>query len=647
MSNDYNILSPMKGKRKTFKFGVLDIEAHDWIEFIVGGIYDARGFETFGYDDGGFIEMLNYLWAEDNETDVYFCHFGGKYDMLFVFDTLIKSEGRFDFEKIIKQGSRILTMSVTMRGTDRKIKFWDSSALLPFKLETLTNSFKVEALKGSTDYRFIKQIYHDIDYSKELIAANKEDEKNNLVILHTRIYKRWELLQYLKNDCVGLFQVLDKFYSWAPIHKAGQGSTLAGQAMRIYRTYIKDIIYGLEDWIDEFIRPAYQGGRVEIFKPVHYNSKQTISCYDVNSLYPHVMRHYEYPLSFRCETTTYRPDEMGFYEVTINVPEMHVPPLGVNHDGKFIFPTGILKGRWTVHELNCAIKVGCKILEVHRGLIFNSGGKIFEKFIDDFYEIRKNSAGDSVDNLLAKLIMNSSYGKWGISNDKEDIGWEDGTDGETPFATVRVEGKDYRLCTRPVELRGFSNVAVAAYVTSYARVWMYEHYWQPLGKKLFYCDTDSLYTTEKMKSSNELGEVKLEGPTEGEEYACFILPKTYITPFKLKMKGVSETAVFTDEYIKNKKKYKNMALPKECIKFNFLDFYHALQGEKERLKASVRGTGIYSFSEALRRKKKVLCKKDDMIKLIKCEYDKRTVIKKGKPENWTTKALHIDMVKKT
>ena len=57
-----------------------------------------------------------------------------------------------------------------------------------------------------------------------------------------------------------------------------------------------------------------------------------------------------------------------------------------------------------------ALGVGVKILKIYDGIIFESAGKIFSEYINTLYKIRLEKGGDSVDGMIAKLIMNSSYG---------------------------------------------------------------------------------------------------------------------------------------------------------------------------------------------------------------------------------------------
>ena len=139
-------------------------------------------------------------------------------------------------------------------------------------------------------------------------------------------------------------------------------------------------IASLTDEIDEFVRKSYFGGRTEIFKPCFLQTKdnEILRTFDVNSLYPAVMRMCEFPGSVKTRTKTLNLDAIAFYDVDVEVPDMYVPPLGMVH-GEFqrlIFPTGQFRGTFSTAELKYAVSLGVKILKVHEGIVFRSQGFI-------------------------------------------------------------------------------------------------------------------------------------------------------------------------------------------------------------------------------------------------------------------------------
>ncbi len=580
------------GKESKYKsFGVLDIESRNWIDFVVIGAYSDDTAEGFVYFDT-IEKFLNYIIETDITT--WFAHYGGKFDFLFLFSELMSKKNnlseKIEFGEMVPRGSSIMKVSFYRKSDNKRFDLWDSCSLLPFSLKSLTENFNVKTKKGEIDYKKIEKITP-------------------------------ELLEYLKSDCIGLHEVLTKFYNQPLIKEAGQAFTIAGQAMKVFRKTLKRPLSDISKGVAERLRPSYFGGRTEIFKPYYEDKKvKSLFCYDVNSLYPAVMVANEYPEAFSHITNKFKPDSLGFYDLDIEVPDMYCPPLPYrSEDKKLIFPTGKFRGLWSVVEINNALKYGCKIRKVHEGYIFRSCGKIFKEYVTKLYSIRerekkKNLKFPSVDDITAKLLMNSLYGRFGIKDDKDVIRFEEGKTGERFWSKITIDEQEYELCLVHNPMRGFANVAISSYVTSYARVFMYDLYMQ-CGQDLYYTDTDSLYTTKELKTGEGLGKLKLEEKTHT---GIFILPKTYKTDNKLKMKGFD----------------------RKLLNFTDYDFTQALQGELYRLKHTQRAK-VMTFKSAVKRRGKFLCMTEETEKRVLSTYDKRIFIKHNDLREWDTKPIIV------
>lgn len=560
-------------------FLVFDFETVKWTQFLVAGIYDGHSF-TYYRDLGSFLDFLFFRYPGYD----CFAHFGGRFDFLFVLAESLGKRG-IKIGTIIPRGSGILTFSLK-RGHS-ELFFRDSSALFPFSLARLTEAFNV-------DHK--KQV---IDYDKIRIVTP-------------------ELLEYLEYDCRGLHEALTKFFDWPIIKKAGRSYTLAGQALRVLRLYLKEDVCSLTDSVDRIIRPAYQGGRVEIFRPFFRPGNAStkrgkyLHCYDVNSLYPTVMQGNSFPNEFDSETDTFEKSAVGFYQCEVEVPEKtYLPFLGTNHKGKYIFPTGKFQGLYSIPEINYARSVGT-IIRPLNGYLFTKGGKLFSGFVDELYRIRCESPRDSVDNVITKLLLNSCYGRFGLSKHKENVVLDDGSCGLKPLREVKVNGKYLTFMTKEVKIETFTNVAIAAYVTAYARIHMHR-IMAALGEDIYYTDTDSIFTTKKLPTGDGLGELKLEYSVDS---ACFLLPKTYIAGEKIVMKGF------------DKKKIQH---------FTMDDFLACLEGDLKRL-SIIQEPRFATFKTALRMGALVTMTKASS-RQIRSIYDKRILVKDG--DDWNTKPIHL------
>lgn len=565
-------LTPQKQKiEELTPFSVTDIESMKWTEFLTIGIYDGKNFTHFEDWDMYF----DFIFSQNNTE--YFAHFGGKFDFLFILKEVLPRKN-IKIVSIIPRGSSILILKIQRK--NKVISFHDSSALLPFALKTLTKNFDVENKKQEWDHSKTKGVTP-------------------------------ELLDYLKDDCIGLHQVLTKFYTSKMVSGSKQAKTIASQAQKIMQLYIDKPIASLTNK-DALARESYCGGRTEIFKPIFKKGK--IYNYDVNSLYPYIMATHKMPGRKLYKTFEFKENSLGFWRCKVKAPEnLYIPLLPKKIDGKLIYPLGNFEGVYSTNQINYARKLGYDI-EITEGEVFEDLGLIFKNFILKLWKVRQNSEKNSVDNFIAKIIMNSSYGRFAISPEKEEIVIDDGGDGITPFRNyIETSDGTYRLGLKDKNLEIFSNCAIASQITGDASIYMHKLY---LKCDLYYTDTDSIYTTTKLETSNELGGLKLEGVWDS---AVFLLPKTYLT------KSKTEKIVHMKGF--DKKKIQG---------FDYEDFINCLNGEKT-LKIDIEPK-FASLKQAIKNKKVVTMTKASS-KQIKSFYDKREIIKvKGK---YDTKPLNL------
>lgn len=535
-----------------------------WTKFLVLGYYDGKEVKNF-YAISDFIKFL--FGNSEVPCDI-FAHFGGRFDFLFLIQDVLENFPSLKIEDIIPMGSGML--SLTLRKGKKKITFRDSSALLPFSLKKITESFHVSHIK------------QEWDHSKTKGVTKK-------------------LLLYLEYDLKGLYESLEKYYSEELIKNAGFAYTQAGQALKILRCYIKEPICSLSNQLDSQLRPGFYGGRTEIFKP-YYKGKKPLFCFDVNSLYPTAMLENEFPNEFEHETDTFEKNKLGIYFCDVVMPPMYIPPLGITYKHKYIFPVGKFSGYFTSAEIEYSKTLGAKF-KIKNGWIFSNGGKFFENFISSLYRIRKETT-DPVRSTIAKLLMNSAYGRFALNRERENLVFDDGSCGLTPFKEIKAGKNTYRLMLKDVDLKSFSNIAIACFITSYARIYMHK-LMMTAPNEMYYTDTDSMYTTHEFTSSKELGALKLEDTVES---ACFLLPKTYIAGNKIVMKGF------------DKKKIQH---------FTFDDFVACLEGDIKINNLKIQNEPKFATFKTALRKGFVVGMTEKSTRQIRSRYDKREIFKSG------------------
>jgi DNA polymerase type B, organellar and viral len=328
--------------------------------------------------------------------------------------------------------------------------------------------------------------------------------------------------------------------------------TVGATAIRLFRQrFFTDMWYrdnrnGEADFISNFERDSYYGGRTETFRHgtyYHYS-------YDINSTYVSVMRDelipnpqsavyvnsgYEWEYYFNKYLTVTRCEV--FCPKTVNI-----PVLPVKTGGKLKFPAGFLTGTWTSVLLKRAIAAGYKIIKIHSFIYYKKAEKYFKAFAEFVWERRqhykklKNEGMDS----MTKRLGNALYGKFAQRNGTGIEGKLSDLHGEVPEGATILEYKNdlYVITKNEKEPAEFEFPCVSSFITSYAQLKLYNAI-AANEENIIYCDTDSvklLKPATGIPVGKELGDWKFEY----EKEATFIRPKLYDD----KHKGVPKTCPY-------------------------------------------------------------------------------------------------------
>lgn len=553
------------------KTSVVDIEAINWTTFACLGFFDGDAYTVFWSIEG----FLDHFLRKKYRGFKCWAHFGGRYDFRFFIPYLHES-GKYDL-KFIERSSRIMSMTVIDRKTRHTFKFCDSFFLLPASLARLGETFGIEYMKQSFDVESCKTIE---DWAKPTPQ------------------------KYLRYDVLGLYEILEKFASWG-LNRGVLKATLPSQALYIWSThYLKTKMQTLPPKQEEFIRKTYYGGRVEIFRMYG----EDLYYYDFNSLYPTVMLE-DMPCGSSITTREEHPDLIGFYKIRAWVhPDIKIPPLAYIKDGKLLFPVG--EGIFYVTSAELRILREHHIVyKVIEGIVFSKKAPIFRDYIRDMYDIRLKNPPGTLDNFLAKLCMNSTYGKTGQKRENEELIFT-----ATPENGLVPYDEDYGLYLKLKESKSkYILPYIASYVTSLARAKLYGAFNQVGHDNVWYCDTDSIITNKKLPSGKNLGELKLECKIKR---AVFLQPKAYCM----------ETE--DGEFIAKIKGMKNLNL-------KFSDFKKALDSHSlNNIKSEYKN--IMGFRETIRRNKNLKIARQTVKKQLNCFYDKRVLAK-----NYSTNPIKL------
>jgi hypothetical protein len=491
-------------------------------------------------------------------------------------------------------------------------------------LKDMSSERNIKHLRYWNLERFSLYPYRD-KVSKVKPYMQKRNKKNQVVEndwfeeLTFPIFKRDDLLTYLHHDCKSLYQCLEAFFNAPLIDIAKKKWTTASQSIEVLRLFLNTPIHSIPDDhrifkegnVDEFVRKAYFGGRTEIFKPVFdskVGEKDFLYYYDVNSLYPFVMKQHEYPDKFIKWTRgkrEFKKYQMGVWRCKVKVPEdMYIPVLAIKFNERLVFPVGEFEGYWTRYELEYAESLGCKILEYIEGAVFENAGFMFNDFVETLYNMRLEAKekNDNVTQMTMKLLMNSCYGRMGINKDRSKIIIDDGYYAKVKFiADIDTEYGSIRLAEKEEKSNElFSNPAIACFVTSYARVHLHKQCREVGVESVYYTDTDSVFTDKEMKTGKELGAMKLEYKCKS---ACFLLPKTYVNEDIVEDNGHTKKQKLTMKGFD----YKNIRNA-----FTFADFCSFLYGEKDKIFTNEKPR-FATFKTALQQGKFVTMKNDPVL----------------------------------
>jgi hypothetical protein len=351
--------------------------------------------------------------------------------------------------------------------------------------------------------------------------------------------------------------------------------TTAGQAMNAFRhRFMGDEVPIIDHRprAAALERLAYCGGRTDAMYVGAFT--EHVDAYDVNSMYPYVMRDRLYPVELVTMNRHYNAtvDDIrdriaqGFgciATVRIRTTE----PLYPRKGERLYFPVGEFVTTLCTESLSRALSRG-DLISIEGDVAYYRMAPLFRGWVDELYALRMRyrSEGNDVYDRLCKLIMNALYGKFGqMTPDWTDIDMSNSavrdalvTMRDMGLATLRVVAEG----SAPVNLRIIGEraeqqterteaynamCAVAAHVTDYARNWLWEFVHTAGAVNVLYVDTDSLYVnaigSARLRGlvSNDLGALKLE--RSSPEGMIIHGVKDYVIGDIIKRKGVRKSAV--------------------------------------------------------------------------------------------------------
>lgn len=535
-------------------------------------IYDGSKATTFYLldyktSDEMLISSIKFLMKPKYHNYKIYLHNFSFFDAIFLMRPLSELTNIL-IKPVIRDGRIIdLKFPFSINNKNFNIFFRDSFLLLPDSLKKLAKNFNVDN-KDLFPYLFVNNPNIPLDYKGSIPSF---DSFIGISLQEYEIYKdnyinrNWELrsetIKYCEQDCITLHQIISKFQNKIFILfriNILKYPTLASLAFAIYRTkFIPNStkIPLLDGDLFTQIKKGYTGGSVDVYKPSP-EKDEIIYRYDVNSLYPFVMKNYLMPigepiyfegdLSLIGIGSGYELEKQpfGFFEVEITAPDnLNIPllqtRLKTNNGTRTVAPLGTWTGTYFSEEIFNAMKYGYKF-KILRGYLFDKDN-IFSDYVDFLYELKLNSSKSSPDYIISKLLLNTLYGRFGmdpkienhmilsnidslkVHNQKIITNVIDLHNGKELISFF--DDKDWNEETKKKTLN--ISIAISAAVTAYARIHMSQFKSVNNDYNLYYSDTDSIDINKPLPDKfigEELGKIKLEHIFND---AVFLAPKVY------------------------------------------------------------------------------------------------------------------------
>lgn len=455
-------------------------------------------------------------------------------------------------------------------------------------LRETCQAFRLEEEKGVYPYGFANK--HTLDYVGEVPGPeywntgdyedyeggeifNMKEYTIKYCMLDSKLV--YELAKLHLNMCNGTIK--GKKYSLVNC------PTSANMALKVFKqVFQEDELKQSPENILEKEREAYKGGRTEVFKKLFEstvaNDFKTLNYYDINSAHPAGMTlnmPFEYIRTMKYDNKKVKIDDLTSYHLYyakskyVGNKNITIPNLIIKHGNTNI---SLRETEYAYHwgcELKEAIKNDYEITICEENIY--SCKDIFREFANYFYDERnKARKTNEALSIFYKNILNSLYGKFGQKDFNK-------------CAITESMGKVDKLVKGDLSrLRGFDIVndrimieyddgeeqadkigslcRFSSYITATTRCKLSE-LMRVLGhENIYYCDTDSIYTTAtapaEYLSDNVLGKWKTESTTIQE--AVFIAPKTLYCNDPLhekedkreikKAKGIKAKDISPEEY---------------------------------------------------------------------------------------------------
>lgn len=372
-----------------------------------------------------------------------------------------------------------------------KVTFYDSLKIFPnFSVEKIAEGFNLPIRKLEIDYKKKRPVGYELTQ---------------------------EEIDYIRNDVEIMARAINIMFS-----EGHNKMTIASNAMADYKSRcgnFRKIFPLLKKEVDADIRRAYRGGFTYVNERWQNKPVGAGIVLDVNSLYPSVMRQklmpYGEPAFFegKYALDSKMPLFVQSFSCRFELKPNKIPSIQLKHNMSFAENEYVKSSKGEEVEL-CLTKPDFELfceqynitdITYHGGWKFKASRGLFDDYIDHWIgeKIKAGKEGNAPIRQISKLLLNSLYGRFGISSNGRTKVPYLGDDNIVHF--MLEDGKERETCYIPV----------AAYVTSYGREKtiktsqaIRDFTMQKYGEdRYYYSDTDSIHASLTEEDLTELKDI--------------------------------------------------------------------------------------------------------------------------------------------
>lgn len=461
------------------------------------GVYDGKQYRNYPTTT----EFLRAELSSKNRGAVFFAHAGGMADIQFILDAMLKRNNKHYRLRGYWSGSSLIICTISQGKNNWT--FVDSYWLLRDSLAKIGKSIGLD--KGGQDY-------HCSNFPH---CGHKVEKQKPMCIFYSPM---GILKDYNALDCRILHTAIQRFEDEVWSLGGHLRMTVASTAMMLFRSayLMRDI--PTTSALNKLAREAYVASRVEVIQRHCENAEY----YDINSSFPYSMTKPQPGRYLGLAKRWKEGDRMAMVKAKVTIPDWtYIPPVPIRVDKRVYFPVGSFE-RWFMGEdLELILDTGGSIDRVDEVLRFEPFDDM-NGYVSSIYEMRRKSE-DDFQRLVYKYLMNSLYGKFGEGTEKSALLINPK---KKPPADeiVKIYRAGVYQVRNEIEVK-HSHVPIAANITASSRALITKSLQQAAkGGSVFYCDTDSIVTTERISTGDKLGEMKHE---KHIERGTFLAPKLY------------------------------------------------------------------------------------------------------------------------